>query len=156
MIINESSPSPVGRSSTLNTDDGTPAHCRRCGSTEVIVTRCETGPHFATIRCSGCGWHGFAKTPWSLGRAVRFVIPFGRHKGLSVGELAQTKTGRRYLAWLADNDRGNTGTAARILIDYLFNACCDGPSLNEKPCGGEAPHGLRRTTPASPKPGESS
>lgn len=124
--------SPVGRASTLNTSPDTPARCRRCGSTEVVIRRCETGPHFARVRCPDCGWHGFLKTPWSLDRARAFTIPFGRFRGRTVGQLAQTSEGRQYLCWVADHVGGNPAVAARIVLDFGFQTSSDGPSLNKK------------------------
>jgi hypothetical protein len=127
-----------------------PARCRRCGSTEVVITRCETGPHFARVRCPGCGRNGLAKTPWSLDRARAFVMPWGRYRGHQLADLTGTDEGLGYLRWLADAVEGNVSTAARILIDFASQPCSDGPSpLNEKPCGGDAPHGLSANTPFS-------
>jgi len=49
-------------------------------------------------------------------------MPFGTHAGKTLAELAQTKSGREYLAWMANQLEGNPGIAARILLDHATEA----------------------------------
>lgn len=128
-----------------------PVRCHRCGSTEVIVTRHPTGPHFARVRCPGCGWHGFAPTPWSLDRARHFTMPYGRFCGRKLANLTGSDEGLGYLRWLADAVEGNVSTAARILLDHASQTSSDGPSpRKENPAGGGTPTGSSgATTPYS-------
>jgi uncharacterized protein (DUF3820 family) len=131
---------------TPHASPNSPARCHRCGSAEVVITRCETGPHFARVRCPGCGRTGFAKTPWSLDRARAFTMPWGRYRGRQLADLTGTDEGLGYLRWLADAVEGNVSTAARILLDHASQTSSDGPSsLNKKPCGVQPPHGLSAT-----------
>jgi len=43
-------------------------------------------------------------------------MPYGRHKGRTVGELAKTGPGRSYLKWVAEYVDGNAGMAAAIVL----------------------------------------
>lgn len=56
------------------------------------------------------------KSPWTKQRAESFTMPFGKHRGQSVGDLAQTEQGRDYLRWVAENISENAGTAAAIAV----------------------------------------
>lgn len=94
-----------------------PQSCRRCGSSDLIETRCRTGPHFARIDCRGCGrMVKFVAAGWTPERAMAFTVPFGRHMGRTVGDLIGTPDGRRYLEWMASAVRGNPGTAASVAL----------------------------------------
>jgi hypothetical protein len=44
-------------------------------------------------------------------------MPFGKHRGRTIGELAETAAGRGYLEWVVANfDDGGALTAARIVL----------------------------------------
>jgi len=97
-----------------------PEVCPYCASPRIFTVRCEFGPHYARTGCSDCQRHiKFNAAPWTLERARDFRLPFGRHTGRTVGELAGTKEGRSYLAWAAENVEGNAGTAAAIVLGRL-------------------------------------
>jgi uncharacterized protein (DUF3820 family) len=90
--------------------------CAGCGSTRLRLVKCDP-PHFARRDCMDCGRCGSPiKAPWSLERARAFVMPFGRHKGRTVGELADTTDGWDYLRWASKNLQGNVGIAASITV----------------------------------------
>jgi hypothetical protein len=119
--------------SSVKTTDGDPAPtCPHCASSETIFARCTEGLHYGKIRCPGCGWTTFAKTPWTLERARAFKLYFGRYRGRKLGALASTEEGRGYLAWLAANVEGNVGIAARILVDHVENTCSDVSPAHER------------------------
>jgi uncharacterized protein (DUF3820 family) len=81
--------------------------CRHCGSLALFTVRCESpSPHYARTGCRACGrflrWEPAPMTPE---RAAGFVMPFGKHQGKTLGELAETPSGRSYLEWLRIQDR---------------------------------------------------
>jgi hypothetical protein len=93
-----------------------PLTCPRCGG-ELIELECSAGPHYAELRCPACDKHvKFLPAPWTRQRAESFRVPFGAYAGTSLAELAETETGRKYLAWMATHLRGNPGIAARIVL----------------------------------------
>ena len=51
-----------------------------------------------------------------MDRARAFVMPYGKHKGRTVGQMAETGAGRSYLRWLAENVDGNVAMAASIVL----------------------------------------
>jgi uncharacterized protein (DUF3820 family) len=59
---------------------------------------------------------GFGQ-PWDLERARRFTLPFGKFKGRSLAELAETSEGMDYLRWAAENMDGNAGIACRLVLE---------------------------------------
>jgi predicted RNA-binding Zn-ribbon protein involved in translation (DUF1610 family) len=90
--------------------------CPRCGKNTLRLVRTE-GPHFGRYDCLACGRIGpWLKSPWTVERARSFVLPFGKHKGATVGDLAENREGRSYLAWAAENLEGNPATAAAIAL----------------------------------------
>lgn len=91
--------------------------CAGCGSTMVRFIRTENGPHWGRNGCLKCGHLGpWLKSPWSFERALAFTLPFGRHRGKSVGDLVASKEGVGYLKWLVENTSGNQATAAAIAL----------------------------------------
>jgi uncharacterized protein (DUF3820 family) len=104
---------------TTNTDPDPPATCPRCGSSDVVFTRSTEGLHYGKIRCLDCGYKAYAKTPWTLARASRFTMPYGKHAGRQLGDLIETEDGRSYVRWLATRDAGNPSVAARIMIEHI-------------------------------------
>jgi hypothetical protein len=67
--------------------------------------------------CLSCGRVGpWIKSPWTVERAKSFVMPFGKFRGKTVGELAETPRGADYLRWVAANVSENTGIAARVAL----------------------------------------
>jgi uncharacterized protein (DUF3820 family) len=110
----DSTPHPIPEQKTSS--------CLRCGG-ELIEVTLPTGPHHAELRCSVCARHiKFLPAPWTRHRAATFRMPFGTHAGKTLAELAQTKSGREYLAWMANQLEGNPGIAARILLDHATEA----------------------------------
>jgi uncharacterized protein (DUF3820 family) len=118
MIVHQGNP-PLLNKSTANTDPDPAATCRRCGSSETIFTRCTEGPHWGKIKCLDCGRTAYAKTPWTLARASRFTMPWGKHAGRKLADLIATDEGLGYLRWLAANVKGNVGIAARIMLEHV-------------------------------------
>jgi uncharacterized protein (DUF3820 family) len=75
------------------------------------------GPHFGNrVDCLDCGLPGAVKASWTIERARAFTMPYGKHKGRTVAELAETGPGRSYLRWVAENVDGNAGMAAAIVL----------------------------------------
>jgi uncharacterized protein (DUF3820 family) len=90
--------------------------CQGCGSTMLHLVRCD-GPHLGRYDCLKCGRIGpWIKSHWTAERARSFVLPFGKHKGRSVGDLAASPVGRDYLRWVAENVSENAGIAAAIAL----------------------------------------
>jgi uncharacterized protein (DUF3820 family) len=127
---------------SLNTDPDPPTVCHRCGSTNVVATRCASGPHFARVRCLECGRTVFAKTPWSIERARAFTMPWGKYRDRQLADLTETEEGLGYLRWLAANIEGNASTAAGILLDSVATTGSDVSSRNKKPAAGGSVGGL--------------
>ena len=107
------------RSSVKTTDGDTAATCPRCGSSEIIFTRYKEGPHWGKIKCLDCGRTAYAKTPWTLARASRFTMPYGKHQGQKLADLTGTEDGLSYVRWLAANVKGNVGIAASIMLEHV-------------------------------------
>jgi len=97
----------------------------RCGSVNLDIQPCPDGPHFALARCRDCGRATWLKTPWSIERAMAFALPYGQHRGRTIGELAKSQEGRAYLRWLAGNVGGNPAIAAQIVLDHVVQTCSD-------------------------------
>jgi hypothetical protein len=53
---------------------------------------------------------------WTKHRAGQFVLGFGKHRGLTIGELAEIPEGRQYLQWLCGTQTGNAAIAASIAL----------------------------------------
>lgn len=101
------------------------APCCRCGSPNLDIQPCPDGLHFALARCRDCGRTRWLPTPWSIERAMAFMLHFGRFARHTIGELVRNKEGRDYLRWLAGNVGRNPGIAARIALDSLAQARSD-------------------------------
>jgi hypothetical protein len=101
------------------TTQATRPTCAGCGSTRLHEVKCNP-PHHARLDCLDCldcGRRGsFKPSPWSLDRARAFMMPFGKFKGRTIGELAKNNQGRSYLKWAAENLDGNAGMAAAIVL----------------------------------------
>jgi hypothetical protein len=106
--------------------------CRGCGSPNLAIRPCTTGPHFARVICEDCNRTRWAKAPWTLDRARGFTLDFGKHRGRTRGELADSDEGRSYLSWLATPTRGNPAIAAGIPLDYASQTCSNSFSLRKK------------------------
>jgi len=107
------------RAPKIDRAGGTKQACRFCGSTRLHLVKCDP-PHDSRLDCLDCGRRGSPlPSPWNLERARSFKLPFGKHAGLKVGELADSEDGRSYLTWAAQNIEGNVGTAARIALGTL-------------------------------------
>lgn len=97
-----------------------PDVCPHCGSSNLFEVSCTVGPHHARLGCSDCKRHiKFLAAPWTLDRAKSFTVPFGMHKGRSVGDLARSEDGRGYLRWAARKWDGNAGIAVKIVLGLL-------------------------------------
>ena len=72
--------------------------CSYCGG-PLSVIRPAPQPHYGKLQCDTCGrHHGWAQTPdCELGQ--RYVMPFGKHRGKTLDEVATTDKG--YLHWIA-------------------------------------------------------
>jgi uncharacterized protein (DUF3820 family) len=88
--------------------------CPSCGSTDLHVERCTSGPHYSQVTCRACGRVTWGKAPWTLERARAFVMPYGKHLGRPIGELAESDPD--YLRWLARTSAENPGIAAGIVL----------------------------------------
>jgi uncharacterized protein (DUF3820 family) len=76
-------------------------NCRFCHSTNVSSVRCATGPHHARAICLDCDRTlGWVPAPMTDERARAFVMPFGKYKGTTIGEILDQPDGERYLRWL--------------------------------------------------------
>ena len=86
--------------------DETSRTCSRCGG-PLSVIRPAPRPHWAELRCKPCGkFHGWLRTPdGELGR--NYTMPFGKHRGKTLDEIAATDLG--YLKWIASSDFDNKG-----------------------------------------------
>jgi hypothetical protein len=134
MIGHDLAVSPAGSpesGDTLNTDHDDRSYCRGCGSSAVTVTRCTSGPHHASIRCTECGAVTWAKAPWTLARARAFVLPWGKYRGWKLSDLIGTEDGLSYLHWLRANVEGNTSIAAGLLLDHVSPPCSDVSSMKK-------------------------
>ena len=94
--------------------------CPNCGSRNFVQT-VSLDPNARDRRtCADCGkWLRWVRQPWSRARAEQFVIPFGPHRGRSIGELGGTIHGRRHLERLTKTARGNELIAALIVLGKL-------------------------------------
>jgi hypothetical protein len=86
---------------------------RYCGSADLLEARCLQGPHYARVGCQSCKRHNrYVETPWTLERAMLFEMPFGKHRGRTLGDSARSESGRGYLAWASENLEGTWGRGA--------------------------------------------
>jgi hypothetical protein len=91
--------------------------CPSCDSLDVREIPVPVGPHHGCRRCGNCGvFLGWLKQPWSKGRARAFTLRFGKHRGKSIGELADDPETRGYVHWLSGVS-GSPGKAARIALE---------------------------------------
>jgi hypothetical protein len=92
-----------------------------CESTKLNIARClSDGPHHSKLETLRC--HRFMRhlpATWSLDRAARFVVPFGKHKVKPIGDLWQSQDGRLYLTWAADNWDNDCGEACRVALGLV-------------------------------------
>ena len=92
------------------------SRCPACGS-DCDIVQLGQGTQFSEARCLVCDRHvKFVPGPWTLSRARAFIIPFGRFKGRTVGELHRDPAGRRYLVWLARYVKGGAAKAAAVVL----------------------------------------
>jgi uncharacterized protein (DUF3820 family) len=97
--------------------DQQPETCHRCGSADVFEIECTVGPHHKRLVCRRCQKTiRFLEAPWTLERAESFVMPFGKNRGRSIGDLAKSAQGQDYLRWVAENVNGNASTAAELVL----------------------------------------
>jgi hypothetical protein len=91
--------------------------CSKCGSSIVEVEALP--PHYAKRECIGVDhhFHGWVSKPWTLERAQLFLMPFGKHTGLTVAEILAAD--RSYLEWMARTLAGNAGKAARTILEGM-------------------------------------
>lgn len=90
--------------------------CPQC--TGPLSIRNDTPPpHFGRYVCSACGkFAGWVRTPLTPERAAAWVMPFGKHRGLTLAEIGETDIG--YLTWLVANvDRPSIQRTVRYFLD---------------------------------------
>ena len=92
--------------------------CPKCGGSDLAEVRCVgTGPHYARLVCRKCQKTAkFLQAPWTFARAEAWRLPFGKHRGKTLGELSRSEQGRGYLAWMTENVEGNAQKAAEIVL----------------------------------------
>ncbi len=74
-------------------------------------------PHVAKLECIGPDHHFFGWTAgeWTLERALAWVMPFGKHKGLTLEQVNEIDRG--YLKWIAKWEEDNAPReACRIIL----------------------------------------
>ena len=92
--------------------------CPRCHASDLATVKAETkaGERLKVV-CAECGrFVRFAPLPWNPERAHVFVIPYGKHQGTTIGALARTMSGWKYLEWAAANWHDNASKAARVAL----------------------------------------
>jgi hypothetical protein len=92
--------------------------CPKCHGADLATVKVPTkaGERIKVV-CADCGrFVRHAPSPWTPARAHAFCLPYGRHKGRTIGELARTLSGRGYIRWLGENCRDNVGKAARVAL----------------------------------------
>jgi hypothetical protein len=95
-----------------------PVVCFKCGSSSLRVDPSH-GQHHSKLTCNDCGTWRWGKAPWTRERAESFALPWGKHRGKRIGELAQSAEGRDYLRWIAENVHGNVAIAAGIALGLV-------------------------------------
>lgn len=75
--------------------------CPYCGSADLGEVLCDPPrPHHSRIVCRACGRNlGWGVAPMTYDRAAAFVMPFGKHAGLTLAEIDGAGQ-RSYLEWL--------------------------------------------------------
>jgi transcription elongation factor Elf1 len=78
-----------------------PRVCPFCASPDPESAEVRAGPHRARVVCRSCGrqlkWEPAPMTPE---RARSYRLWFGKYRNMTLGEIAATRDGPRYLAWL--------------------------------------------------------
>lgn len=94
--------------------------CPRCGSERLATTPMGPGsPHHARTDCLDCGrFVRWEAAPMDAQRAADFVLPFGKHRGRTLEQIAADEEGRRYLHWLGAQD-GIKGSVRRAIECHL-------------------------------------
>lgn len=89
--------------------------CFKCGSENILIMK-RGGK--APITCEDCGAHnGFWGEPMSLDAALRFRMPIGKFKGISLLEIARLDT--PYLNWARNNmENKNVVDAINLVIQH--------------------------------------
>lgn len=88
--------------------------CRRCGSAE---TELMTGARFGMVRCRSCRRRFMAPPrPLTVDEAGALVLTRGIAAGRSIADVAQTESGRKYLAWVAKHHTRRVAEAARVYL----------------------------------------
>lgn len=95
--------------------------CPRCGSTDLGEVLCDPPrPHYSRIFCRACDRHlGWGVAPMTFERAAAFVMPFGKHAGLTLAEIDEGGQ-RSYLKWL--QSEGPKSNVRRALDAYLVGS----------------------------------
>jgi hypothetical protein len=116
------------------------AVCPHCGSSNLHELPLYATPGYWQTACSDCRLHiKFSAAEWTLARASEIEMPFGKHRGRKVGELAKTGNGRSYLLWVATTVPGYARTAARIVMGLDLADTPDVPK-HRHPGGGDHEH----------------
>jgi ribosomal protein L37AE/L43A len=84
-----------------------PDACPACGGVTYVERR---GPHVKWA-CPKCGHIKFLAQKWQA-----FVVPFGKHKGEVLGDLAKSRPD--YVRWMAEN-------CSQPIVKRRFAEACD-------------------------------
>lgn len=94
-----------------------PTRCPHCRG--HVVESDAAPPHYRRLDCGECGsWLAWVPAPMTRERAEAMTMPFGKHRGLSLGHLAVNHPG--YLEWLASSGavKGSMLAAVRLLLGH--------------------------------------
>lgn len=92
--------------------------CPYCHSTDLGEVLCDPPrPRYSRILCRACQRQlGWGAAPMTFERASSFVMPFGKHAGLTLAEIDEAGH-RSYLVWLLSE--GPKPNIQRALDAYL-------------------------------------
>jgi hypothetical protein len=88
--------------------------CPRCGATGV-PTLLTTGQHYARLDCPEHGWIRWLQKPRTAESTARFVMPIGKYKDKTLGEIGCTD--RPYLHWCIETF--NDSSIKRAILAFL-------------------------------------
>lgn len=104
----------------MTTSGTLPARCTRPDCRGEACDRPAPPPHHAARVCTRCGaWLGWVPAPMTIERASAVVVPFGKHRGKTMGEVCDTDPS--YLRWGIESGAfdGSLGRAAEFLENYI-------------------------------------
>lgn len=101
--------------------------CQYCGSSDLFEVTCEFGPQHARLGCLNCHRHiGWVKPPMTLVEARAKRMPFGPYFSKTLGSIANSPEGKRYLVRIQPLCRSyDLAAAIQVILDdagpNLFN-----------------------------------